>query len=840
MKRSDLRPPRPGSIMVWTLFVIIPIVAFVAMAVDLGLVMAARSECQNAADAAAMAGARTLNGNDASNFNYSDAAPNALVAATDNTILMKNIEPEQVDIQIGRYTYNDVAQEFEAQFPGPSNEPWTMVRATVSYSDDWSFARALGMSAFNTSASASAAHRPRDVCVVVDLSGSMRFDSLIGIPHSGSRTMSNNPESVYPVFGHYSSSSASLYNGNSQTTVNGWVFGSANVTANTNSGPSIIDDFYQNRAMTIRAFSPAPDSYAQAPLGDLPLTKNKNLSSAWAKRASIVIYPSGTTTIRDDDWETYGYENYVDEFFGYTVGPRYWGKTFWIWPPDPRTNWDWRRLYFQWPGSNNPMDDNTRLFTSDGYFQTPGSGSYAINYNAILSFIRNRGPNPFPPSLRAGGVVYYTQIPTSFTTINTGATYPTFPDPPTTQTQKNERFWKDYIDYAMGFEQNGSGGSYSNITSRVGYGSEFEWGTIRITGKPTAGWTYGDPPASMDYRDNPCRPKTHFWFGPMTMVDFLGTYNRNRFWWPGTCHESPTWQCKLGIQAAIRDIKNNHPNDYVSLVFFSHPVASDGSFAATGRFNRVRAPMGQDYDRLMKSLWYPLYVLDNAGSEISPYDNGNSRSIRQVPNAQGGTCYAMGLMLAYNQFSSANVLRTYNTSEGAPVGDAGGLGRRGSSKLLIFETDGVPTFSASAAFTHSGLANSFYHVRAPDEFPSGVSNYGSDATIPTAQAYDIVDQLTALEVDGGYSTARKPVIIQCLGFGALFEPTNAGPEQEAALARLQEMQYRGGMAGGEQVSPETPLPSYKRIVGDSDTRIQKLKEALIKIMQDGVQISLIE
>ena len=29
----------------------------------------------------------------------------------------------------------------------------------------------------------------------------------------------------------------------------------------------------------------------------------------------------------------------------------------------------------------------------------------------------------------------------------------------------------------------------------------------------------------MYYGDNPLRPKLHFWFGPMTMVDCLGNYN---------------------------------------------------------------------------------------------------------------------------------------------------------------------------------------------------------------------------------------------------------------------------------------------------------------------------
>ena len=844
MRRRANKLKHRGVTFVWTVLAIIPVMTFVALAVDLGIVMSCRSQCQNAADAAAMAGVRALNGNQADGFNFEGAAQIAKVAATDNLILNDQIDAAQIEVEIGRYIYNEDAQEFEAQFPGPANQPWTMVRTTVNYSGNLTFGQILGLNVFNTSAGAGAVHRPRDVCVVVDFSGSMRFDSLPGIPYYSNRTKSNNAEPVYPLFGHYASSNAKLYNPSPSTTINGKVYGSANVTNETQSGPAIVDDFYQDVGALIPAFTPQPSSYATTPLGDLPLKKNANTSTRFARTAARVVYNNNSTTVRNEDWEINGYEAYVPEFFGATVGPSHWGKTFWIWPPDPRPARDWRRLYFQWPGSNNPMDNNQRLFTSSGYFEEPGTGTYAINYNAILSWIKSVGPNHFPPSLRAGGIVYYTAIPNSFTTLNPNATLPTYPDPPTTQTQKNERFWKDYIDYVMGFQQNGSGKSYSDRTSRIGYGSEFRWTSssdpIRISKKPKAGSTYGNPPASMDYRDNPRRPKTHFWFGPMSMIDFLGNYNQGRFWWPGTCHESPTWQCKLGIQAAIQDIKNNHPNDHVSLIFFSHPKSSGGPYDATGRFNRVRAPLGQDYDRLINSLWYPLYVIDNPGSSISPYDTKGSKSIRETPNAQGGTCYSMGLMLAYNQFSSAPALRTYNTSDGAPFGDAGGLGRRGSAKLLIFETDGVPTFTASAEFSNNGPNNSYYQIRAPDEFPFDVANYGSPGTLPTTQAYDIVDRITALQEQGGYSTERKPVIIHCLAFGTLFEPSNSSANQASALARLQEMQFRGGQAEGEQPNPYTPLPDYKRIVGKSDVRIEKLKEAFSKIMQDGVQVTLIE
>jgi hypothetical protein len=54
------------------------------------------------------------------------------------------------------------------------------------------------------------------------------------------------------------------------------------------------------------------------------------------------------------------------------------------------------------------------------------------------------------------------------------------------------------------------------------------------------------------------------------------------------------------------------------------------------------------------------------------------------------------------------------------------------------------------------------------------------------------------------------------------------------------LQYIGGKAGGEQPDPDTPLASYKRIVGPFQTRIDNMQKAFSAIMQDGVQVSLVE
>ena len=77
------------------------IMAFMALAIDLGMLAVARTQCQDAADAAAMAGARTLNGVTANsaNNNYSNVSPNAIAAVTANSVLGKSLTSSQLTLQ---------------------------------------------------------------------------------------------------------------------------------------------------------------------------------------------------------------------------------------------------------------------------------------------------------------------------------------------------------------------------------------------------------------------------------------------------------------------------------------------------------------------------------------------------------------------------------------------------------------------------------------------------------------------------------------------------------------------------------------------------------------------
>jgi Flp pilus assembly protein TadG len=117
---TNRRHERRGAVLVLLMVSLLALLTFVALAIDLGILAVARTQCQDAADAAAMAGVRTLNG--ATGNNYSNAAPNALTAATGNTVLSKAIGTSQVTTQVGRYTYVSANQRFEGQFPGPSTE----------------------------------------------------------------------------------------------------------------------------------------------------------------------------------------------------------------------------------------------------------------------------------------------------------------------------------------------------------------------------------------------------------------------------------------------------------------------------------------------------------------------------------------------------------------------------------------------------------------------------------------------------------------------------------------------------------------------------------------------
>src|SRR5262249_1513633 len=75
---------------------LISLLGFVALAIDLGVMALARNQCQNAADAAATAGARALNGDTTTNNNSAGAVTTAKTAAKANSVLAQPVQDSQV------------------------------------------------------------------------------------------------------------------------------------------------------------------------------------------------------------------------------------------------------------------------------------------------------------------------------------------------------------------------------------------------------------------------------------------------------------------------------------------------------------------------------------------------------------------------------------------------------------------------------------------------------------------------------------------------------------------------------------------------------------------------
>ena len=150
-----------------------------------------------------------------------------------------------------------------------------------------------------------------------------------------------------------------------------------------------------------------------------------------------------------------------------SAGPGYWGKTFFIWPPDPDAANDWRKKFFFLPNGTTPCNNNLKLWSQSEPWNNP-TGNYIINYKAILNWIVNTGPNPFPSQLRAGNILYYTAIPT-----DVPASAYTWSNSNSQITNQDQRFWKEYIDFVLGVWRDPFGNVQTPGNPSCSYGPDF-------------------------------------------------------------------------------------------------------------------------------------------------------------------------------------------------------------------------------------------------------------------------------------------------------------------------------------------------------------------------------
>ena len=964
--RPQVRSTRRGSIVPMLAVCVTALFMFVALAVDLGMLMVARTEFQNAADTGALTGTRNLDNKPASTDNNKvTAEAQARVVIKQNLNLSTAFTDAEIQsVTVGTYDYSTALGLFQLAYPAtiPTTKSWTATKVTLSGSQPTYFARVFGVNTMPMVAVATSVHRPRDIAMVLDFTGSMGFGSVPNLADVGSFAHGfNSTDTSYPQFGSYSRfQDATRYSvgtpSNSATgasarpnpfvqtataTAGSYVYAPGNFTNTNNNGPPIVQDFRYdpanlasptttqipvNSAGLANAFeaatfsattrtpgvgpTPAPDNFKDqtdvpvAYVGDkFPRKRGAATGATWAvtdtngtavnvaellgwcprfAAGSAAAWignppirtgmpaPNGTayttnwSDFRDATWETYGYDmdvaDYIamrpanhdprntlpsnaggsvvgqvkvtpGKFNGYSMGPGYWGKTFFTWPPDPRAANDWRRKFFlkasgaafATNGANPPpapgvyesiVDADTATATvmqtidekliraGAGSTLLAASGNYTINYAAVLAWIKS-GPPVLPPNMRAGRVLYYSSIPND--TNNTVGT---------NDEKLDKTFWRAYIDFVL----NGAD-RYTAGSEVVGW-PENTATTItpaRIIGALNgfdpdgAGLTPAGPRPYMGYTDNPSRPRMHFWFGPITMMNFL--YANGMY--AGTVHEAQCWQLKAGVSSSIGDIRNNHPNDQVGLAFFQT------SGTASTSYQTPIVDMGQDWQTMRDALYYPRTLLatttSNPNTEFRPYNTAMTYlGGANIPNAQNATDPNSGLSMAYNMLSSS--------TNAAVHPDPTRTGRRGASKIVIFETDGIPNNVQNYTFNQLGF-NSYYSL-------GGASPGAADtAAINAVTQIRKATSLTAAG-DSGHSLPNAPARVYAIGFGDIFSTANA-TTAKTFLLNIQK-------AGGTSEAAASSIPNEQIITGTYTTRIDNLKTALERILQSGVQVTLIE
>lgn len=864
---------RQGSILPLVVISLVAICGFVALGIDIGLITLAKTQLQNAVDAAAMGGARSIDGSTTQNIGAvgtaGTASDNVKVIAQANKVLSATIPASALTTTFGAWHYDTTNKVFVPQYPPVSPDNYNLCSVSATLAVKTTFAPVFKIidpsfiSDVNVTAVAVAAHRPRDVSVILDYSGSMNNESDLwnneGYLDTGATTTtkgyqmpgtsnpnltSNNVETVYPFFGHYANEKdytnymnyANLLSPTADSTSSLYqnkMIGKCNIGVSVLGVPAMVGDYYQNAhgATTyLSAFTLASDNYAygnDANQGDNYLPKppatispgqTKTPAANYAKTVSDVV--GGTAKV--DNWETKGYKQYNGNvtFKGYTLGPRYWGKTFFIWPPDP-TN-DWRSKFFFDTNGTTPMTDNTGLFQDNypGYLDP--ATNYVINYKAILNWIKNTGTNPFPTPLRAGNVLFYDSIPT-----DVPASVYDHTKANSTITDANERFWKEYIDYVLGVWRDPAGNINRTQKPACSMGPDYVFGTVKISTKPTDG-------RYMDYQDNPWRPRHRMWFGPMTMIQFISDTGKL----PGTAHDISMYPMKIGVGGALTEIKNNHPNDLISMILFNRPQY-DNDPPNVGGFNSPQYNLNNDFTAMLKSLWLPP---NSSSTDVRLWTADGNNTPRAFADWTSNTASSYGFMLAYNQFSGNSDLK--NPAGG--TGDIGGFGRKGATKLVIYETDGMANQDSVpvSGFQDSGAYNSYYRLL-PNDTLNG-AGYSETNLLKVVEAICNKDDKTVYKAlptgyptppsYPGYATSNKPVIIECIAFGAIFETSNS--TRDSSVAILQKIATIGGTVFPSSSTDATN--GYKWCIGTIDERKQKLKTAFKNILTTSIPVSLIQ
>ena len=296
---------------------------------------------------------------------------------------------------------------------------------------------------------------------------------------------------------------------------------------------------------------------------------------------------------------------------------------------------------------------------------------------------------------------------------------------------------------------------------------------------------------------------------------------------PGTCHDISMVPAKLGVAGALQDIQNNHPNDLVSVMYYSRPDYN-GEPTDAGEFAKPMVSLSRNYTQMINRSLHG--IRPTAAPRMCVLGTTTERKRPRRMATIAATRPPVMASYVGLQTSSAGRRRCKGRMDGARYGQ-GAV----AQKLVILETDGMANAATTAATTNAGAYKSFYNVG-----PS--YTYSSSNGDPTADAVSVATRICALDSDTsgipGFSTTSKPVLIHCIAFGAIFEPTASGSDSANATNLLQQVSTIGSTTFPS--SSSDPTNGYKWCIGTLSQRQTKLQTAFTNIMDNTVSIVLVK
>ena len=184
-RKRSTNSTRRGVIVILAAVATVPILAVLAMVIDLGAIYIVQAELQTAADAAALAAAGEMSRATTQVYTANAIAGAQHYAAQHRSIgIAGGLQLAVNDIEFGDAVYDGDRNTWTFR-PGSSSASPYAVRVTVRRDGVVNprvpvfFAQVLGIADGVQSASAASMITPRDVALVVDLSQSMTFDSML-------------------------------------------------------------------------------------------------------------------------------------------------------------------------------------------------------------------------------------------------------------------------------------------------------------------------------------------------------------------------------------------------------------------------------------------------------------------------------------------------------------------------------------------------------------------------------------------------------------------------------------------------------------------------------------